>query len=163
MKKTPIVFLDFDGVLNDKDTKEMISWHTGIDPKHVTRLNEIMRATAAKVVISTSWRGYYTLDEIKEFLMAAGFKYVDDVIGATLSVNELHEQGFVKRRKKFSSSENERSSEIEHWVSLNIEEGQNFVILDDLRTELSANQVLTLESVGLTDDDVKKAISILLK
>ena len=95
-----IIFLDVDGVLNSGFTlKHQLSglcpgWGTlapegtpqqilGIDPLNVAVLEEVVKKTGAKVVISSAWREMHTLHELKLFLRAAGF--TGEVIGATPS------------------------------------------------------------------------------
>jgi hypothetical protein len=51
-----VVFLDIDGVLNCKKTKNPRNFPYVVDPKLLGRLNRLLDRTAAKVVLSSSWR-----------------------------------------------------------------------------------------------------------
>ena len=57
-----IVFLDIDGVLNNK-----ASFANGIEiiPEKVLLVNEICGITGAKIVLSSAWRFSHDLSEIK--------------------------------------------------------------------------------------------------
>lgn len=57
-----IIFLDIDGVLNDweRSWSEIPDYHPSILPRCVIALNRIIRATEAKLVLSSSWRGLIT-------------------------------------------------------------------------------------------------------
>ncbi len=51
-----VIFLDVDGVLNCCYSTESISGYTGIDDDKVERLKQIVDATGAEIVLSSSWR-----------------------------------------------------------------------------------------------------------
>jgi hypothetical protein len=51
-----VVFLDIDGVLNCTKTKNPRKFPYVVDPKLLARLNRLLERTAAKVVLSSSWR-----------------------------------------------------------------------------------------------------------
>jgi hypothetical protein len=81
-----VVFLDFDGVLNDngfvqnalKDTGPLTKYtielaQTTLDPVRVARVQHICDATGADVVLVTSWRRWAGLDELRGALKFAGF------------------------------------------------------------------------------------------
>ena len=65
------LFLDIDGVLNCSTTKNRIvpgGAIIGVDPYKVLLLNRIIEATGAKIVLSSSWRHYPSLEEhLSEF------------------------------------------------------------------------------------------------
>lgn len=84
----PIIFLDFDGVLNTDEylrtaarTTGRIASEVDLDPAAVARLQEIVDATGAAVVVSSSWRLLYCLDALTGYLRARGFR--GDVVGTT--------------------------------------------------------------------------------
>lgn len=76
-----VLFLDIDGVLNSHDwfrrrvTEQPTGnyWERQIDPRAVGLLNEIIEATGAKIVISSTWRKNYTLQELRAGLESRGF------------------------------------------------------------------------------------------
>ncbi len=51
-----IVFLDIDGVLNRKATRERLDGFIGIDAVLARRLQAILRRAGAQVVLSSTWR-----------------------------------------------------------------------------------------------------------
>ena len=51
-----IIFLDIDGVLNCKYTKEEIFFFPFVSPKKIELLKQLIERTGAKVVLSSTWR-----------------------------------------------------------------------------------------------------------
>ncbi len=163
-----VVFLDMDGVLNSHtfmseqakkkkweeppgplpanfNLKDPPRWVGMIDPKGVARLNMILKETAAKIVISSSWRHAHPhkTGRMQKILDLAGL--VGDVIDETpIMVGP-------------------RSHEISSWLAAN-PGVRRFVILDDGASAgegLGKWFVHTDLAHGLLDADVRKAISIL--
>ena len=52
-----------------------------IDPKSINELNRIIIETGAKVVISSTWRKQYNLNELRVLFSKAGF--VGEILGVT--------------------------------------------------------------------------------
>lgn len=131
--KTRIIFLDMDGVMN----------HTGfmkgpdpIDPKCLERLNEIVEATDAKVVITSTWRKYTHINEIIEHMENLGFR--GEIISYTPRIDK--EYGYNAPR----------GCEIQLWIKRNIADGdctyRRYIILDDdsdMLLEQRENFILT--------------------
>ena len=145
-----LIFLDIAGVLNTPDTwgrwLETVNGIKGlkaIDKDKVERLNQIVAATNAQVVISSMWRVGRTMDDLKALLEARGF------------VGTLH-------GKTEELSLAQRWLEIAQYLRpLDIDA---YVILDDMMQAgfgHSNNFVNTDPAVGLTDADTEKAIKIL--
>lgn len=107
MDKKLTIFLDFDGCLNSLPYLQMIekkdwiklnsgsdqSWREDmckyLDPFNILRLSMLISGLLdsgynAEIVIHSSWRFYYSLDELRDILLRAGldiFKgYRDDLI-----------------------------------------------------------------------------------
>lgn len=157
-----VIFLDIDGVLNSQRYFESgaidpsgLSWgKSQIDPEAVSRLNTLVAETGAKIVISSSWRHMWSLGEMKKMLGERGFEHVDDIIDITPTLDGV------------------RGDEILDWLE-NQEEGSriggesvgDFVIIDDdsdfPHPGQSEKLVQTNHEVGLTDLDVRRAISVL--
>ena len=55
-----VIFLDIDGVLNDESTKSFKK-KIFVEEIRVKRLKDIVQATQAKIVMSSSWRHYFKL------------------------------------------------------------------------------------------------------
>jgi hypothetical protein len=75
-----IIFLDIDGVLNsgkslheqrrlDPDSRD---WADMLDVDAVRLLNELILATGAKIVVSSTWRYALSLDELRDVLGRKG-------------------------------------------------------------------------------------------
>ena len=116
----PVVFLDFDGVLNHHDMLKRWMKRTGnndaIDIYSARALQKILDLSGADVVISSTWRIYYTDEELKTMLARRGAPRVN-IIGRTPRTMDMH-----------------RGHEISDWLERNFEDtGKrvSFVILDD--------------------------------
>jgi hypothetical protein len=150
-----------DGVLNSdeffKQSSPIMDFGEGqIDPKLVANLNQLVNATGAKIVISSSWRHVWDHEEIEQMLVSKGFQHQGSVIDRTPE----SEGGF-------------RGKEIEDWIALHAERKvvddqqmpiESFVILDDNNDFTTTQQqhfVHTNPKRGLSTQDVKKAIGIL--
>lgn len=128
-----IIFLDIDGVLNNElfcrakrqcdrhkeaEEKELPNCVGDIDPKSVGFLNELIKDTGAKVVISSTWR-HGGIEYCRKALEACGFE--GDIIDVTPS---LHHECVV------------RGNEIYWWLQRNHEllgtrDFKDYVIFDD--------------------------------
>lgn len=182
------LFLDFDGVLNserwglDQERRHQEAgehqcrcFHptNQIDPEAIARLNKIIAATKAKVVLSTSWRNLLDVPTLTKILEGAGF--VGEIIGATPDLP--NDQAYIDRRAAenggtYGIERIERGHEIAEWLRLNtpatpakgVDEplGTRIVILDDCgdMAHLKHRLVCTDWRVGLTDDDVELAINM---
>lgn len=167
--KIKACFLDFDGVINSHaylyarakvgephDSREP-GEAGAIDPESVTRLNRLIDATGAKVVISSSWRHACTLARLRELLTSRGF--TGEVIGKTPDLVP-NQDTLVKRAVV------ERGDEVRAWLEwapLYGIEVESFVCLDD-SSDFSAvadRLVRTDFDNGLTDDHVDRAIEML--
>ena len=149
-----ILFIDFDGVLNNKEMWCHASDNTSLindtcqylSQKLVEKLNLIIEVTNCDIVISSSWRTYHPIKELKSFLVKKGFKYSEKIIDVTPDVNAV-----------------KREYEINVWLTKNPTE--SYAILDDIafdiETEHPKRFVKTNSVYGLLDEDVKKVIEIL--
>lgn len=151
-----IIFLDFDGVLNswawqeaNKDLlkSEGLLYRQHLDRDAVARLNRIVAATGAVVVISSTWRRLYKLVELREILANHGFS------GIVLDVTP-----HMGRR---------RGEDIAEWLASapQARAVSGFVILDDDSDmeHLTHKLVQTSYETGLQDGDVEAAIAQLMR
>jgi hypothetical protein len=142
-----VIFLDFDGVLNswawwgrqpkaNRDQHEYL-----LDPAAIGLLNQLVMRTGAHVVISSSWR----LN--KEMRPAATLC----VCGFT---------GVVLGQTDYLAAP--RGREIQAWLD-GRDDVEKIVILDDDSdmVHLAPYHVKTEHSVGLTQDDVDRAVVLL--
>lgn len=75
----PVLFLDVDGVLNSMTwfASQPPTAVTEVDPAAVRRIQRIVAATGAKVVLSSSWRNKGDNNDLEQKLVAAGVP-IDD-------------------------------------------------------------------------------------
>lgn len=137
-----VVFLDFDGVLNDRVHS------IDFDPFFVDRLNEITDATGANIVLISSWR--YASDAIPGLKKAGA---TAPILGCTPDL--------LGRKGHYSWT---RCTEIERWLEEH-PEVTAYVILDDLWITAFEGQVDHLVHIadgnGIEPEHVKKAIELL--
>ena len=184
-----IIFLDIDGVLNGYNRWNLFGWKLvcltknerlknwyrtitepfGVHERKVKRLAKIVKATNAKVVMSSSWRfGWWNTPYEKQFtdqkkLTDLLNKYAIEVIDITPR-----------------SSDGRRYKEILEWIQTHRYIVKRFVILDDERFDLECfvgrqlvqtsnvgkGQIITgsnREYTGLKNKHVRQAIKILSK
>lgn len=157
-----IIFLDIDGVLNNslevdphKDSYLNGEYQGLYSPRCIKHLNDIIKQTGAKIVVSSTWRLGRTIKELQKILDDMGV-VGGEVVGATPSYYDSHIL---------------RGNEILKWTQENKEllgcEYYNFtsyVILDD-DTDMNywqrGNFVVCDNCIGLTDRVTAQAISIL--
>ncbi len=166
-----LLFLDVDGVLNDRETlvkaanarkqkklvfREDESLAEMINPLYVEKVNAIVDATDARIVLSSTWRVLFRdgMPAIRRFFKSVGFN-TDTWLGRT----PIGYPG-----KPFSESA-VRGLEIQSFISdvLPVRKVPAIVILDDNSdmAHLSHRLVLTNgRTSGITDSDVAKAIKL---
>ena len=163
--KMRVLFLDFDGVINNSRTwSEFNREGDGVyviptAPECIDRLNRLIAETGAKVVISSSWRLFARYQDLGPALTRCGL--VADVIGETPDlVNDAAWLDAWRNREgaPFHYERLERGWEIREWLKRN-PGVQEFVILDDCSdmAELKPYLVHTDPIVGLDDPDVERA------
>jgi hypothetical protein len=145
-----IVLLDIDGVLND-NTLDPEAESSTLRPAAVQRLREILRATGAKLVLTSSWRYLITAGA----MTVEGFEYLlrthgvpkGSLVGHTPRDEELPGRGAQIRRWL------EAHGAVAAWTAL---DDDPLALGED-----SWRQVRTQRGVGLTDADVRQAIEVL--
>ncbi|MDC3959881.1 HAD domain-containing protein [Polyangium jinanense] len=151
-----IVFLDFDGVLNHylMLLNEPSEQRKRFSQPAVERLNAIVKRTGARVVVSSSWREWNSVDALRTLLAEEGF--VGEVLDHTPI---LHPR---TARLPDPNPGQTRCMEIMQWIDARPERPESFVALDDLDLEwLAAYHVKTESDTGLLDAHVEMAIDIL--
>lgn len=143
-----VIFLDMDGVLNGVCDK-----FCGVNTDCAKRLQRIIDATGAKLVISSSWR-YMILQGAMTDL---GFQYLlgthgitADVIGHTCSDDNVPQRG----------------EQIRAWLRTHRPRPEKWLTIDDGGNvefpNFSEKQwVQTNGAIGLTDEDVDWVIHLL--
>ena len=136
-----IIFLDIDGVLNNKKTVERHQGYIGINPFLVMVFNRIIFATDAQIVLSSSWR-----------LFPDGVEEVERRVMKCMSLTGRSETGF-------------RGDEIKKWLEDHKDlEIESYAILDDY-SDFYPDQPLfkTTWEEGLTQEVADKVVAHLNK
>lgn len=152
-----IIFLDIDGVLNSEIYEASRREDCGdgyIDLSRVKLLADIVNATGAKIVLTSSLR--LDWDKNPDLCDKDG-KYINQCLARYgLSIMD---------KTPFFSLFTERRKEILNWLSNHRSEVESFVILDDMNYgwgELSGRVVITDPlSYGLEEEHVQKALELL--
>ncbi len=147
-----VIFLDFDGVLNSaKYLLGCEDYGVVIDPSRMVLLKQIVDATGAKIVLSTSWREHWFKDLVECDSTGVIINRIFSTYGLQIfdKIPELHER---------------RETEIKSWLDKH-PEVKSFVVLDDMLLSadyLKGHFVKTSNHFdGLDEADVQKAIDIL--
>lgn len=155
-----VVMLDIDGVLNSSayllrpDVLDELE-AGAIDPILVARLNRLVAATGAVVVVSSSWRYGRTVDRLREILESRGF------------IGVVHDKipDFSKRTESGNLyASPERGDEIRGWLDEH-PEVTAFVVLDydsDMAAVRDRHIKTSSHGGGLLDEHVDRAIAMLL-
>ena len=156
-----VIFLDIDGVLNFDNCSDRLvdnSWHE-CSPAAVERLNKIIRATGAKIVLSSTWGNYHSYEWVEGFLVAHGLDMSYD------QVMDREKIILGVTPKKLSSM---RGQEINFWLQDAEEDGLevfSYVVLDDDTSAMQLHEGRFIQTRmhygGLLDEHVEKAIEIL--
>lgn len=118
----------------------------GLDLDCIKHLNLIIESTGVQVVVSSCWRYCHNIVGLQKLLEYRGFK------GELIGITPINLMGTEKLR----------GYEIQSWLDLN-PEVDRFVILDDNggMAHLRKYLVQTETKVGLTEENARKAISII--
>lgn len=168
----PIIFLDFDGVLNtEKYYCELKSkglpsddkYGQLFDPEAVANLRKIIDATEARIVVSSSWR-YMGLNVLQRMW------YDRDLPGRIVDITPLHLLDDKLRESDLNQVDMLslcRGNEIKWYFDEVLDANRNsrrFVIFDDLKEvlpELQDHFVRIDPIVGITEKDVERAVEIM--
>lgn len=152
-----VLFLDIDGVLNSHAFiatrgPDRVGGHWAardIDPAAVARLNRVLEATEALVVVSSMWRLLHRRTVLCDILGECGFK--GKILGVTPRINEDYSRG----------------REIAQWLRENEREPvTSYAVVDDdfdAGVGHGPRFVQTSFSVGMDDAAADRLISILLR
>lgn len=134
--KRPIVFLDIDGVLTHFGSQERL------DPESIAHLNRLLDVTTAAMVLTSSWRDAYGVEETQRRLEQHGFRGRIEGVAPVLPAAT-------------------RSDEIAAYLAAH--DCPRFVIVDDVpvSSQLQRHLVLVDDFVGLTAADVDAAVKLL--
>ena len=149
MKIDKVIFLDIDGVLalaNAPKTPKsewVLDFANPFDKVCVQKLNKILTETQAEIILSSEWRHDYTMDELDII-----FKWNKSIKSPIAITTDEWEFDRCRQIKTFLD---------EHTVN-------KFTIIDDMVLDCFPDQfILTIPEIGITNDVVKRAISMLNK
>jgi hypothetical protein len=147
-----VLFLDFDGVLNsEKYIRGCDGYGVVIDPTRMVLLKQIVDATGAKIVLTTSWREHWSNCSAQR----------DDTGALIDRIFATHNLQIFDKTPELHAR---RETEIKSWLD-NHTDVANFVVLDDMLLSadfLDGHFVKTSNYFGgLDETDVRKAIAIL--
>ncbi len=146
-----LIFLDVDGVLNGHEFQPGAQSNL-IRPDCVARLNRILDATGAKLVISSAWRYMIHGGEMTPL----GFEYMLRTHGLPAGCVV----GFTAKDEAILL----RGDQIRGWIDRNGYDYDSWLVIDDLTVgmeRVSHRQIVTDGTKGLQDDDVERAIEML--
>lgn len=86
-----VIFLDIDGVLNSKEffqNRQPTQGLNEIDEEKVKLLQQIVQATNAKIVLTSTWRIYDKADKVYQHLVDVLAKYDLSIFDCTPWINE---------------------------------------------------------------------------
>ncbi len=148
-----LILLDIDGVMVPANAWKKPEFHADgfpmFKPKAMTALQKIIAETNATILLTTSHKYSYTIQQWFEIFRSRGLNL-----------------GMIDRLENNISNLN-RKDEILAWYLSDDHQNENFVIIDDdkslneLPPNLKNKLVLTSSSVGLTDELANDAILIL--
>jgi hypothetical protein len=144
-----VVFQDIDGPLIPYDEDSKVDRHTFFDEDDkwsktaMKHLNNIVKKTNSKVVISSSYRDEKTKTQIEDKMKKAGFEY------------EIYDLVDNDKSKK-------RGADIKDWMKN--KDIENFIIIDDNKHDFydefdEKNIVKTTHKLGITKSVEEEAIS----
>jgi hypothetical protein len=149
-----VLFLDVDGVLNNAPVfRDRRLGHLPIDNLCVERMHDVIRATGAQIVLSSSWREI----DWHELKLQASFVFeMYEGIGS----DRLWIRHDDRSTKRLSGP---RGNEIAEWLSRHPEVTSYAIVDDDgdMLDEQKPYFVQTHFDDGLTDDLAKQLIAIL--
>ena len=155
-----VIFLDFDGVITTYESR----WC--IEARKLELLEEIIKVTGAKIVVTSSWKhGYSDVENFKKSLYDKRLKKCSPLCYDSIEKSFDIFNHFIENIYDITDSRGSwRGDEIERWLDKHEEEVENYVILDDdsdFKEEQLFHFVETDSYEGLTEREVKLCISVL--
>lgn len=144
-----------DGVVNCWDTKERApSRVVGVEQRLIAHIKEIVDATGAKIVLSSTWRKDWAFD----LLDGKDWIYLRD----EFAKQDLHFLDYTPSRR-----DSHRGEEIKEWLESTDYDVESYVVIDDEMYDIwelhEGHLVQTSYDDGIKPEAVDKAIRILKK
>lgn len=160
-----ILFLDVDGVLNNRATARSWCGPDALDSACCMRLHRVCEATLCRVVLSSSWRYVTPLPEMRRYLEVHGARVV--FLDRTPFAPEMPRGSRLvpipghKHAQMYATEV--RGLEIQRWIDLHRDLVGAFAIVDDDAdmAHLEHRLVRTSMETGLTDADADRLIALL--
>jgi hypothetical protein len=158
-KPLRIIFLDIDGVLNNKGSFKDPQMDP-LDPNAIQLLNDLVRDTEACIVISSAWRIGNTLHWIQLMMRRAGFRFPERIIGATMEIPK-DDDGDILALSINGEFERNRGQEIALWLKQ--VQADSFVIFDDDddMDPVQDHLIRTTFDSGLLEEHIEQAKKML--
>ena len=160
--KVKLIFLDVDGVLNCKTTKERCANYVGIEDEKLKLLKEIVDHSAAKIILTSSWKECWYKSPFKKCKQDNLANYLDKRLKqfGLMVFDKTKEENFFHRGEGVRDY-----LDYLRYFGLDI---YSYVILDDItfdykRNGLYPSLVKTNMTNGLTETHVNLALDILNK
>lgn len=155
-----VIFLDIDGVLVTRNSiiYQYLNFPDDTDirfsKKAVKNLNKLIRLTKAKIVISSTWRLFHSLEDLKNIIKKQGIS--GEIISTTSVEKATIEEGIPRGQK------------ISDWLEQHPEVEQYVIIDDDVQADCIQfhpyNCVETSYKRGFSPEDrFNEALAILNK
>lgn len=150
-----VIFLDIDGVVNSYSTKERApSKVIGVEQRLIAHIKEIVDATGAKLVLSSTWRKDWAFD----LMDGKDWHYLRD----EFAKQDLYFMDYTPSRR-----DSHRGEEIKEWLTSTEYDVESYVIIDDEMFDIwdlhDGHMVQTSYIDGIKPGAVKMAIEILEK
>lgn len=151
-----VIFLDIDGVVNCNSTEETFNGFIFVEDRKVEMIKQIVDATGAKIVLSSTWRDGWNNDDTCHPL----YPEFDALR------TKFKEFGMEFISKTPWDKNGYRGNEIDAWLkNWSGEPVEKFVILDDdcdMKPH-GARLIQTSWLKGIEDKHVKRAIKMLME
>jgi hypothetical protein len=145
-----IMFLDFDGVLHPVGSTEKQYF------SRLPLLEKFLRNEAPhwQVVISSSWREYFTLQQLIE-------RFSPDLRSRIIGCTPADDDRLLHATWGAQASLFKREVQVLHYMAMRGLNGEDWVALDDMKgwfrdAETNDHLVLCNPSTGLTEDDIAR-------
>ena len=150
-----IIFLDIDYVVNCWSTKERApSGVIGVEQRLIAYIKEIVDATSAKIVLSSTWRKDWAFN----LLDGKDWNYLRE----EFAKQDLHFFDYTPIRR-----DSHRGKEIKEWLENTGYDVSSYVIIDDEMFDIKdlheGHMVQTYFNDGINPSAVKIAVEILAK
>lgn len=170
-----IIFLDIDGVLNAHEDIQPDVLSATIDKGKVARLNHILRATGAKIVLTSAWRYFVHRGEMNiaglDWLLRTHGILADRLVGITEPDTMIPASTPYNGDPKTWPMADERGHQISGWLLLEGVAlanarlaGFRYVAIDDMDLGITAagHPLVHIDGKrGLQHEDAQLAIKIL--